>query len=185
MNAIRNVLPFFIAFSSLNAATIPSAPSHYFNDYADLIPPPSIAYFNDVLAEFERETSNQIVVVIYSKLDPDTTIEQFGEEAFHAWTPGQAERNNGVLVLVFVDDRKVRIQTGLGLEKVLPDELCKEIIAADMAPNFRKGDYNTGIKAALNSIINATRDAFKGNGQTTAEKNRERQQHPSLETPQP
>ena len=78
--------------------------------------------------------------------------EKFGKEAFSAWKPGQSERNNGVLVLLFLDDRKVRIQTGSGLEKVLPDKLCAEIIATDMGPNFRKGDYTGGIEAALNHI---------------------------------
>jgi uncharacterized protein len=86
--------------------------------------------------------------------------------------------------LVFVDDRKVRIQTGLGLEKALPDKVCGKIITTDMAPNFRKGDYSGGLEAALNNIMNATRDTYKGDGQTAAEKNRERQHRP-LETPQP
>ena len=73
MNAIRNFFPLFIACASLNAATIPSAPNQYFNDYAGLITPRSVAFFNDLLAGFERETSNQIVVAIYPKLNPDTT----------------------------------------------------------------------------------------------------------------
>ena len=73
MNAIRNFFPLFMACASLNAATIPSAPNQYFNDYAGLITPRSVAFFNDLLAGFERETSNQIVVAIYPKLNPDTT----------------------------------------------------------------------------------------------------------------
>jgi uncharacterized protein len=181
----RKFFLLFIACTSLNAAPISPGPGQYFNDYAGVIAPRSVGYFNDLLARFERETSNQIVVAIYSTLGRGATVEQFGEEAFRAWKPGQIDRNNGVLILVFVDDRKVRIQTGLGLEKALPDKLCGETIATDMAPNFRKGDYNGGIEAALNSIMNATRDTYKGDGQTAAEKNRERQQHPSLETPQP
>ena len=139
MNVIRKLLLLFITCANLNAATVPPVPSQYFDDYAGVIAPRSVAYFNDVLARFERETSNQIIVAFFSKLDPDTTVEQFGEEAFRAWRPGQAERNNGVLVLVFVDDRKVRIQVGLDLEKALPDKVCREIIATDIAPNFRKG----------------------------------------------
>ena len=176
MNAIRNFFQLLIACASLNAATIPPTPNQYFNDYAGVIAAPSVAFFNDLLARFERETSNQIVVAIYSKLNPDTTPEQFGKEAFSAWKPGQSERNNGVLVLLFLDDRKVRIQTGSGLEKVLPDKLCAEIIATDMGPNFRKGDYTDGIEAALNHIINTTRNAYKGDGHTAAEKYLERQQ---------
>jgi hypothetical protein len=65
MNAIRNFIPLFIACASLNAATIPPAPNQYFNDYAGVIAAPSVAFFNDLLARFERETSNQIVVAIY------------------------------------------------------------------------------------------------------------------------
>jgi uncharacterized membrane protein YgcG len=79
-------------------------------------------------------------------------------EAFRAWKLGQAGRNNGVLVLVFPDDRKIRLQIGSGLEKGLPDKVCEEIIATDMAPNFRKGDYDRAVAAALNSLMNATRE---------------------------
>ena len=182
MNVIRKLLLLFITCANLNAATVPPVPSQYFDDYAGVIAPRSVAYFNDLLARFERETSNQIVVAIYANLDPETTLEQFARDAFRAWKLGQAGRDNGVLVLVFVDDRKVRIQTGLGLVNVLPDTLCSEIITQDMAPSFRKGDYNGGLEAALNSIMNATRDAYKGDGQTAAEKEHERHQHPTPET---
>jgi uncharacterized protein len=65
MNAIRNFFLLLIACASLNATTIPPAPNHYFNDYAGVIAPRSVAFFNDLLAQFERETSNQIVVAIY------------------------------------------------------------------------------------------------------------------------
>jgi hypothetical protein len=131
---------------SPNAATIPPTPSQYFNDYVGVIASHRVAYFNDLLARFERETSNQILVAIYPKLGPNTTIEQFTKEAFRAWKRGQAGRNNGVLFLFFVDDRKVRIQTGLGLEKALPDKLCEEILATVIIPNFRKGDYDGASK---------------------------------------
>jgi hypothetical protein len=70
-----------VATSGLATAILPK---QYFNDYAGVIPPHSVADFNDVLARFERETSNQIIVAIYSKLDPNITPEQFGEEAFRA-----------------------------------------------------------------------------------------------------
>jgi hypothetical protein len=93
-------------------------------------------------------------------------------DAFRAWKPGQVGRNNGVLVLVFVDGRKIRIQTGLGLENSLRDALCGEIITQQMAQNFRKADYSSGLEAALNRIMNATRDAYKGDGKTVAEKER-------------
>jgi len=72
MDIIRKFfLFFFIICASLHAAAIPPTPSQYFNDYAGVIAPRSVAYFNDLLARFERETSNQIIVAIYPKLDPD------------------------------------------------------------------------------------------------------------------
>ena len=106
-------------------ADVLAKPRYYFNDYASLIDPKTAQQLNKRLEDFERQTSNQFLVVIYPNLPADTAIEDFALEAFRAWKPGQKGKNNGVILFIFVQDRKIRIQTGLGLEHELPNSLLQ------------------------------------------------------------
>jgi uncharacterized protein len=151
------------------AADIPSKPQRYFNDYASLVDAQTAQRLNRQLEEFERQTSNQLLVVIYPNLPPNTAIEDFTQDAFRAWKPGQQGRNNGAILFVFVKDRKMRIQTGYGLEGALPDAICKRIISDEMAPRFQAGDFAGGLTAAVNAMIAATRGEYTGSGRTVAE----------------
>lgn len=151
------------------AAEVPAKPTRYFNDYASLIDPGTAQQLNRRLEDFERQTSNQILVVIYKSLPADATIEDFTQDAFRAWKVGQQGRNNGAVLFVFVNDRKMRIQTGYGLEGALPDAICKRIISDEMAPRFKAGDFSGGVTAAVNAMIAATRGEYKGTGQTVAQ----------------
>ena len=151
------------------ATEVPEKPSHYFNDYASLIDSRTAQLLDQRLQDFERQTSNQILVVIYPSLPEDASIEDFTQDAFRAWKPGQAGRNNGAVLFVFVKDRKMRIQTGYGLEGALPDAICKRIISDEMAPRFQTGDFGGGLTAAVNAMIAATRGEYKGTGRTVAQ----------------
>src|SRR5215469_3462209 len=114
--AYRVIAAFILLLLQAVAADIPSKPEYYFNDFASLVDAQTAQRLNRVLAEFERQTSNQLLVVIYPSLPPDAAIEDFTQDAFRAWKPGQQGRNNGAILFVFVKDRKMRIQTGYGLE---------------------------------------------------------------------
>jgi uncharacterized protein len=160
-------LTFFVLHSA--AADAPPKPPRFFNDYASLVDAQTAETLNRKLEDFERTTSNQILVVIYSSLPPDTAIEDFTQEAFRAWKPGQQGRNNGAILFVFVKDRKMRIQTGYGLEGALPDAICKRIISDELAPRFQSGDFAGGLTAAVNAMIAASRGEYKGAGRTVAE----------------
>jgi uncharacterized membrane protein YgcG len=149
----------------------PAKPSHYFNDFASLVDPETAQGLNQRLEDFERQTSNQILVLIYPSLPANTVIEDFALAAFRAWKPGQQGRNNGVILFVFVNDRKVRIQTGYGMEATLTNEICKRIISDEITPRFQKRDFGGGLTAAINAMITATKDAYTGTGKTVAEQN--------------
>jgi uncharacterized protein len=151
------------------AADVPPKPQRYFNDFASLVDPQTAQRLNRQLEEFERQTSNQLLVVIYPSLPPNAAIEDFTQDAFRAWKPGQQGRNNGAILFVFVKDRKMRIQTGYGLEGALPDAICKRIISDEMAPRFQAGDFAGGLTAAVNAMIAATRGEYTGTGRTVTE----------------
>src|ERR1700730_4459402 len=151
------------------AADVPSKPPLYFNDYASLVDSATAQQLNQRLEDFERQTSNQILVVIYPSLPPDTAMEDFTQDAFRAWKPGQAARNNGAILFMFVKERKLRIQTGYGLEGALPDAICKRIISDEIAPRFQARDFDGGLTAGVNAMISATRGEYAGNGRTVAD----------------
>ena len=158
------------ALVSLNAAeVIPPKPAGYFNDYANVVSREDALRFNEQLAQFERDTSNQFLVVIFPSFPSESSVEDFAQRTFQEWKVWQDKRNNGVVLFVFVRDHKMWIQTGYGLEGALPDITCREIIANAIAPRFKTGDYTGGLSAGINAVIKATSGEYKGTGKTVAE----------------
>jgi len=151
------------------AETIPPKPDRYFNDYAGVVSSGAAQRFNEQLAQFERETSNQIVVAVWRKMPSQSSIEDFTQRTFQAWQVGQKGRNNGVVFFVFVDDHRMRIQPGYGLEGALPDITCNEIIRDAVAPRFRANDFEGGLAAGIDLIFKAIRGEYKGSGKTVRE----------------
>lgn len=123
------------------------------------------------LEAFEKKSSDQIVVATVPNLGGET-IEPYANRMFRAWGLGQAGENNGILLLVALEDRKVRIEVGYGLEGTLTDLHSKLIIENTMVPAFRAGDYSGGISRAVDDIIMV----LEGNGaelEARAERNRQ------------
>src|SRR5205823_9516371 len=100
---------FASAIVAHGAETIPPKPDRYFNDYAGVVSRGSAQRFNEQLAQFERETSNQIIVAVWRTMPSQSSIEDFTQRAFQAWQPGQKGRNDGVVFFVFVDEHRMRI----------------------------------------------------------------------------
>jgi uncharacterized protein len=86
------------------AADVPPMPPHYFNDYASLIDPQTAQQLDQRLEDFERQTSNQILVIIYPALPEEAALEDFAQDTFRARKPGQQGRSNGAILFVFVKD---------------------------------------------------------------------------------
>ena len=144
-------------------------PTNYFNDYAAVIQPASAAYLNDALATFERDTSNQVLVVVFPEWPTDLAFDDYAQDLFRAAKIGQQGRDNGVLILVSVKEHKIRIHTGRGLEGALPDALCIRIIRDDFSPQFQTGNYDEGFRRGLAAIIAAARGEYRGNGKTVGQ----------------
>ncbi|MBT1705998.1 TPM domain-containing protein, partial [Chryseosolibacter indicus] len=123
----------------------------------------SVQFINSLeqqLKTHEDSTSNQIAVLIIPTLD-DYPIEDYTLKVSEKWRLGQQGKDNGVLLFVAINDRKVRIEVGYGLEGVLPDALCNQIIRNEIAPNFRQNDYEGGIQAATSAILKAIAGEYK------------------------
>jgi uncharacterized protein len=161
-----------LATKSQAAEVIPPKPDRYFNDYASVVSKSAALRFNEELAQFERETSDQLVVAIFPKMQSDSDVADYTQRVAQAWGVGQKERRNGVVLFVFVQDRKMFIQVGYGLEGALPDITAFDITEYRIKPHFRSGDYEGGIAAGIDSIFKAIRGEYKGSGKTVTEQHR-------------
>ena len=117
------------------------------------------------LADFEKQKGSQIAVLIVPSTLPET-IEQYSIRVFDQWKLGRKSIDDGVLLIIAKNDRKLRIEVGYGLEGALPDATAKRIIEEVIAPHLKKGNYSGGIDAGISSIINV----IKGESFTTPKK---------------
>jgi uncharacterized protein len=156
---------FLCLFLNLRGAEIiPPPPKAWFNDYASVVPAQDVAALNSQLEEFEKTTSNQIMVAIFPKMESDSSVEDYTVRVAQKWGVGQKGKNNGVVLFVFVQDHKIYLQVGYGLEGALPDATAKLIIENEIKPSFKRGDYAGGLRAGINAIIAATKGEYKGTG---------------------
>jgi uncharacterized protein len=126
-------------------------PSARVNDYAGILSPADRERLEARIAERERATGAQVVVAIFPFLDGEN-LEDFSIRLAERWRVGQKGLDNGVILLVFVRDRKVRLEVGYGLEGALPDAVAGQIIRDALAPAFREGRYAAGLEAAVSAI---------------------------------
>jgi len=141
------------------------------NDYAGMLSPQTARSLEQKLATFERETSNQVVLLTIPSLQ-DETIEGFAIKTGDAWKIGQQDKGNGVMLILAQKERKIRIEVGNGLQGALPDITAGQIIRNVMAPHLKSGNFDAGISAGLDAIIAATKGEFKA---TPADKKTARQ----------
>ncbi len=152
----------------LAAISLPPKPDHYVTDRAGVLK--NANALNEKLANFERQTSDQILVYVDRHLPPDTSIEEMGSEAMRKWGVGQKGRDNGAILFVFVGDRKMRIEVGYGLEGSLTDAKSKRITSTVIKPEFQRGDYAAGIEKGVDAMLATVRgEEYRGSGRTVAE----------------
>lgn len=143
----------------LKAQDFPQKPANYITDETNSVSEDDEVKLNAKLRAYEDSTSNQIFVYVAYSLN-GKNLEQYSQDIFHNWHIGQGDKNNGVLIAVFVDDHKFRIQTGYGLEGALPDLLTKHIQDNDMRPLFKLNRYFEGIDKGIDQLIYYSKHEF-------------------------
>jgi uncharacterized protein len=141
---------------------IPPPPENYVLDEAGVLSAQAEARLNAQLEAFDRESSTQIVVAIFRRLPEDTTLEEFTVETAQAWGVGRKKKDNGAVLFVFVENRKLRIEVGYGLEGTIPDATARRIIDEVVTPRLRLGDFDGAISAGAQALIAAARSEFAG-----------------------
>lgn len=130
------------------------------NDYANMLSPGVAERLEQVLADFEKSDSTQIVVLTINSLEGESP-EGYSIKVAEAWHIGQAKLDNGAILLIAKQERKIRIEVGMGLEGVLTDLVSGRIIRGDMSPHFKKNDYDAGITAGVSSIMQVVRGEYQ------------------------
>lgn len=150
-------LPFLIVFLffSLVATAQKSIPKpnppRLVVDYANVLLPEQRDALENKLEALDDSTSNQIAIVLVQTLN-DQPIEDVAVNTFREWGIGGSKHNNGILILAAIQDRKIRIEVGYGLEGAIPDVTAQSIIDNDIAPNFREQNYYRGLNLAITSL---------------------------------
>ncbi len=150
---------FLFIGKSVLAYESPGEPRGYISDFANLLLPETKESLTLQLAQFTQTTTSEISVVTVENLGGDS-IENFAHELFREWRIGTKKNDNGVLLLVSKEDRKVRIEVGYGLEGALPDATAHAIIQNDIIPEFKNAHYDLGIKYGVESIIQAIKGEY-------------------------
>ena len=152
------VLALLVLSSAVAARDVPPLTGRVV-DTADLLSPAAEAALTARLAAFEDSTSAQIVVLTIASLDGEV-LEEYATRVFRTWGLGQKGADNGALLLVARDDRKLRIEVGYGLEGDLTDARSATIIRNDIVPRFRDGDFEGGILAGTEAILASASGAY-------------------------
>lgn len=168
MSLVKGIILGFLFAPVLSFAyTSPGKPSGLVNDFAGLLSLESRMVLDSELLAFEKETSTQITVVTVPDLGGDT-VDNFAVKLFEEWGIGQKGKDNGALLLVSRDDRKLRIEVGYGLEGALTDALSSQIIRNIITPSFKNSDYNTGIVEGTRAMMSATRGEYIAEPETSS-----------------
>ena len=131
----------------------------YVNDYASMLSPEAVQQLDGELAAFEGSDSTQIVVLIIPSLEGQV-LDQYSIRVVEAWKIGQQGKDNGALLLIVKNDRKIRIEVGRGLEGKLTDLVSGRIIRNEISPAFKRGAYDAGVTAGVHSIMATVRDEY-------------------------
>ncbi len=163
-------LLFLLLTSPLFALDVPKA-TGYVNDRAGILSPATRLKLEHFLQGFEQSDSTQIVVFTIPTLE-DEALDGYALKVAETWGIGQQGRDNGALLLIAQQERKMRIEVGYGLEGRLTDLLAGRIIDNEITPRFKAGDFDGGIIAGVAAMAEAVRGEYQGTGTTGKKKKR-------------
>jgi len=123
------------------------------NDYGQIFSETQYLELTKLLYEYDRTTERQMVVVSIDSMAPYENITQYASDLGNEWGVGTKEENNGLVIVICKPCRQIAIATGLGTEQILTDEICNEIITKTILPEFKNGEFYTGITKGVKELI--------------------------------
>ena len=143
----------FAAPVSFTAAQNFPKPQGYINDFAGVIDDSTKASLGELLGAVERKTTAQIAIVTVQTIEPYASIEEYAVKLFEAWGIGKKGKDNGVLIVIAMKERRMRIEVGYGLEGAIPDAAAGAIVSELMTPSFKQGDFSGGVRAGAEAVV--------------------------------
>lgn len=154
------ILFFILLFPfSAHALDVPKLQGHV-NDYANMISPSTKAELEKELNSFEQTDSTQIVILTIPSLE-GKVLDEFSIKVAESWKIGQKGKDNGIIITVAKQEKKIRVEVGRGLEGKLTDLAAGRIVDLVIKPKFKRGDFDGGFVSGVHSLIDATRGEFK------------------------
>lgn len=153
----------FVATTAF-ALDVPPPPTQWFTDAAHVVDASQASALNQKLAAFEQRSGAQFIIYVFPSLQGEA-LEDFTIRCAEKWKVGNKKYDNGLILFVFVQERKLRIEVGYGLEPTITDAFSSDVIRNDIAPHFKQGDYAGGLNAGADAIIARIE---KGGGQTSS-----------------
>lgn len=162
MKKLLFILAILFSIGMVTAQTVLPKPNppRLVNDAAGVLSPDQVETLERKLVALDDSTSNQIAVVLIKTLG-DYAIEDYAVKLFREWGIGNKKTNNGILIIAAIDDRKMWIEIGYGLEGAIPDVTASSIYRNEMVPEFRKQNYYQGIDNAINALTKAAVGEYK------------------------
>ncbi|MCX7965400.1 MAG: TPM domain-containing protein [Syntrophorhabdaceae bacterium] len=156
------LFPLFILLITFRCYCLDVPPlTGYVNDYARMMSPSVKATLEKELRHFEEAESTQIVILTIPSLGGEV-LEEFSIKVADKWKIGHKGKDNGVIILVAKEERKIRIEVGKGLEGILTDLIAGRIIDMVIKPRFKRGDFDGGFVSGIHAIMDAVKGEFKG-----------------------
>lgn len=141
-----------IDFSEIEKSSFPK-PIGIINDYGEIFTESQRNELSKILYDYDIETSRQIVVVTIDSIKPYNDIQQYATDLGQTWGVGTAEKNNGLIIVLCKPCGQITIVTGTGTELILTDEICKKVIKEKLIPEFKNGEFYSGIKKGVLELI--------------------------------
>jgi len=162
INKIKSaaLLSLLLLLIPLTAFSIPSTKG-YVSDYAGIISKDDSAVITAVANEIKEKTGAEIAVLTVKSISPYGSIEQYAVETAEKWGIGEKGKDNGILIVLSTEDRKVRIEVGYGLEGAITDGISGAIIDKYMMPSLKQGDYSGGLKNGALAVASIVADEYK------------------------
>ena len=128
-------------------------PVGFVNDFENLLSIEEVTKLETLLIDYEKQTSNEIVIITISEIANGTNFNDYALDLSKNWGVGKRGKDNGLVLVISNQLGRIRICTGIGLEKILTDEICDKILQENMISNFKNGEIYTGIKSGINALI--------------------------------
>jgi len=157
MARLLTILLLIVCFTATSCNdTQPTFKRSWVNDEEHIFTPAQVSTFDSIITANEKVSTNEIAIATLNVPDSVNT-DTFATQLFNKWKIGKKNKNNGVLILLYPQKRKIVIRNGFGIEPIMSDEATKQIIDELMIPEYRKGHYFEGTLAGLRAIIKKIR----------------------------